>query len=134
MPDANQVLVTIAVSNDKLSIFPRREDDVAIYCNSRSMKDAPQSPEKPRELCWVVTGASATQRVHIQAKNPAMGMFEREEWDVPGPHGERSARSGFVKACPAQGHYAVWGYEVALYDGAERKDYIDPTIIIKTDP
>lgn len=135
MSHANQILVTIAVKDNKLFVYPRREDDTAIYCNSQDPTLPPQSPDKPREICWVATGASPSQEIRITAGHPhGKPVFAHSTWTIPGGTNGAYVESGFVKNPPAEGFYAVCKYDIELLDGGKRVDYIDPTVVIKTDP
>jgi hypothetical protein len=133
MPHANQVLVTIAVQDQRLSVYPRRDTDVVVYCNSTNPRNAPQSPEKPREVCWMATGRNPNQKIQITAKAPGTGIFGRDNWEISDGVGN-IAETGPVRVGPPKGQIGVWYYSITLLDNGERRDHIDPTVVIKTDP
>ncbi|MGE5177202.1 MAG: hypothetical protein ACM3JJ_12635 [Hyphomicrobiales bacterium] len=138
---ANQILVTIAVQDNKLCVYPRREDDAVIYCNSEKPGEPPDSPEKPQQICWVVKDLEempTTRRVLIKANEKnGTRVFKESEWEINGTTGPYAV-SGPVVAHPVKGSYTPWKYDIELLDtinGTEtRLDYIDPTVVIKTDP
>ncbi len=135
MPHANQALVTIAVQNERLSIYPQRADDLVIYCNSLDPKAGPRSPEKPKEVCWMVTGRKENQKIRIRSKSSGTGarIFGKDAWEIPGERDD-TAESGPVLAPPVQGQIGAWHYEVLLLEDGKTLDHIDPTVVIKTDP
>lgn len=135
MPHANQVLVAIAVQNKRLSMYPRRWGEVVLYCKGGDPKGEPRSPEKPRELCWMVTDRDgrANRKIQIKSKNPSKSPFSRSDWEIPVGSG-KFVESGPLLTCPTEGQLDAWHYEVSLMEGDTRLDYIDPTVVIKTDP
>lgn len=128
---ANQVIVTIAVKNRKLSYYPRRDNDVIVYA-----KDPERGhPEKPDQVRWVATGLeSDNQFLLIQAKktNPAGPIFPFPEYRLT--RISNTTVSGVPQVRPPDHGETRWGYSITLMEGDKVVDTIDPLIIVKNDP
>ena len=125
----NHALVTIAIENDQLFLYPQRSSDaVAYYRTSGSGAD----PAKPREIRWVVTGLKPGQRIEIEAKPGYGDRFKDTKFTIT--HPSNSVCSG-PPAIPAKPAYALkWRYGVKLLDSTREINSIDPDVEIRDDP
>ena len=125
----NHTIVTIAIQNGKLSLYPRRSEDVVTY--STAPPD-PAAPEKPREVRWIVRGKAPDQRIVIRPKEEAPRAF-RTQYSIAGD--DNTVVSGRTGQHPGRGHGFKWAYDVILYDGKGVEiDRIDPDVVVKSDP
>lgn len=128
IPVASQTVVTFAVKNNKLSHYPRRDNDVIAY-----YKDHNQSnPEKPEQIRWVVRDMAANQHLEVRAKNPGTGIFGGDLFVIAA--GYNSITSGAPLIQPGKGQDLNWPYSVHLMENGREVDQIDPMVIIKNDP
>lgn len=125
---ANQVLVTIAVRGNKLSMFPRRSGDVRAYFRKPGHSD-----HKPCEVRWAVTGLSAGQTIRITSKEGVEPVFPGEPYVITYP--ENTIRSMSPVRGPSSRHGTLdWSYDITLLEGSRVLDVLDPEVEIKEDP
>ena len=133
--DERATIVNIAVrklDNGKyeLRVFPKRSGDTMIFHSERA---ADESPEKPRQVRWIVSGLGSGQTIRIEPKQANTGYLPLERYEIEYPH--NSVRSGRARRHPAHPMDLVWSYNVFLFDDdGVLLDHVDPQIIIKDDP
>jgi hypothetical protein len=123
----NQTLVTIAIKNNKLSVYPKRAGEVRAYYRKKDYH-----PELPTEIRWVVTGLESGQSIRIEAKDSQPHLF-------PAPfvitHPENTVCSQSPSNGPSSPHSALtWSYAVKLLQGTTILDTLDPDVEIKDNP
>ena len=122
----NRAIVNIFVRNNKLSVFPRRQGDVVVYYSRPGVG----SPEKARQVLWVVDGLPSNQRIEIRGKD-GTHPFTGGLHDIG--VGENLCHSTDVKTSVGK-QGMTWSYSIALYDGKVLIHQLDPDVVIKDDP
>lgn len=131
---ANQVLVTIAVTDRGLEIYPRRSGDVEVYHRPNPNVG---KPERPRQVRWVVVGLRENQTIRIEPKDAGhKGTFEDDKMPYVIAYPDNTITSGKTIKGPPPAHNLLWAYNVTLLENDRPKEgfFIDPDVIIKNDP
>ena len=127
---ANQVLVTIAVRNNRLTVFPQRGTEVVVYFR---VDPAQGNPAAPGEVRWVVDGLGEQQSVVIAAKEPDnRNHFSKTQYTIKYPN--NTVCSGPPKRSPYPNGSFVWPYRVTLFQGTRELDVFDPDVEIRDVP
>jgi len=126
LPVANQVLVTIAVEDGKLSLYPDRGNDVVVFHRSEGYH-----PERPNQVRWVAVGLSEGQEIVLEPKANQPDVFD-EIHHIE--FGKNSVCSGSPKRSPDVGTRLFWNYTIKLVQDGKQIDEIDPGVEIKDDP
>jgi hypothetical protein len=125
---ANQVLVTIAVKGNKLSVYPRRTGDVRAYFRKEN-----HSPDKPVEIRWAVTGLGNGQTIRITSKEGVQPVFPGEPYQITYPENTICSQSP-VKGPATRHGVLTWRYDITLLENGRALDVLDPDVEIKEDP
>jgi hypothetical protein len=129
---SRQVLVTIAVRNNELTVFPQRGSDAIVYYRHEPGQG---NPAAPGEVRWVVDGLREKQSVVITAKEPDnRNHFPKTEYVIRYPN--NTVCSGPPKRSPYPSGSFVWPYRVILLqDGrANSLHELDPDVEIRDVP
>ncbi len=131
----NQVLVTIAVNEGQLSVYPQRAEDVCTYIPQK----VGSSPAKPLEVRWAVTGLQKGQKIRIEPKKDHMGVFPghggQPYYEIVHPN--NTICSDRPQKGPGKPHSKLtWCYTIRLLDAAGNDIVkpLDPDVEIKEDP
>ena len=125
---ANQVLVTIAVKGNKLSMYPQRSGDVLAYFRRQG-----HSPAKPVEVRWAVDGLGKDQMVRIVSKPGVDPVFPGEPYEIAYPNNTICSQSP-MKGPKTPHGVLSWSYTITLLENGRTLDVIDPDVEIKEDP
>ena len=95
----------------ELRMFPKRDNDTMIF---HSSDHELKSPEKPRQVRWVVSGLAAGQILRLEAKTPHQGFLPQDRYEIHYPH--NSCLSGAALEHPGAERELKWGYTVSLFN------------------